>query len=132
MVISGPHKIYLDKSPVHGWGVFATKPIVENEIIEICPIIDMGIKKGESSPILIDYRFNWPQGTADFEKQVICSGYGMMYNHNETPNAAWRSNLENNTFEFYALKNIRQQEEIFTWYGDTNYWNDGRTHTLVI
>jgi SET domain-containing protein len=55
-----------------------------------------------------------------------------MYNHNETPNAAWRSNLENNTFEFYALKNIRQQEEIFVWYGDTNYWNDGRTHTLVI
>ena len=132
MVITSPHKIYLDKSPVHGWGVFATKPIIENEIIEICPIIDMGIKRGESSPILIDYRFNWPQGTADFEKQVVCCGYGMMYNHNETPNAAWRSNLENNTFEFYALKDIRQQEEIFVWYGDTNYWNDGRTHTLVI
>ena len=132
MVITMPHKIYLDKSPIHGWGIFANQPIFENEIFEVCPIIDMGINKGESSPILVDYRFNWPQGTPNFEKQVVCSGYGMMYNHSETPNAAWRSNEENNTFEFYSIKPIRPQEEIFVWYGDMNYWNDGRNHTNVI
>ena len=127
-----PHKIYLDKSPIHGWGIFANQPIFENEIIEICPIIDMGLNKGEISQILVDYRFNWPQGTLNFEKQVVCSGYGMMYNHSETPNAAWRSNTENNTFEFYSIKPIRPQEEIFVWYGDMSYWNDGRQHTKVI
>lgn len=127
-----PHKIYLDRSPIHGWGVFANQPIFENEVIEVCPIIDIGLKLGEASHILIDYRFNWPQGESDHHKQVICSGYGMMYNHNETPNASWRSNQENKTFEFYALKYIRPQEEIFVWYGDHNYWNDGRQHTKVI
>ena len=132
MYITIPQKIYLDNSPVHGWGVFANQPISENEIIEVCPIIDMGLNFGDVSHILIDYRFNWPQGTPNFEKQVICSGYGMMYNHNENPNAAWRSNIENNTFEFYAVRPIRPQEEIFIWYGDINYWNDGRNHTKVI
>ena len=132
MVITTPIKIYLDKSPIHGWGVFANQPIAENEIIEICPVIDMGVMFGEVTHILIDYRFNWPQGTPNYEKQVVCSGYGMMYNHNETPNAAWRSNIENNTFEFYSIKPIRPQEEIFVWYGDMNYWNDGRQHTNVI
>ena len=132
MVITTPIKIYLDKSPIHGWGVFANQPIAENEIIEICPVIDMGVVFGEVTHILIDYRFNWPQGTPNYEKQVVCSGYGMMYNHNETPNAAWRSNIENNTFEFYSIKPIRPQEEIFVWYGDMNYWNDGRNHTNVI
>jgi SET domain-containing protein len=131
MIITMPHKIYMDKSPIHGWGVFANQPIFENEIIEICPVIDMGMNKGEISQILVDYRFNWPQGSVS-EKQVVCSGYGMMYNHKETPNAAWRSNIENNTFEFYAIKPIRPQEEIFVWYGDINYWNDGRQHTNVI
>lgn len=132
MVITIPDKIYIDKSPVHGWGVFANQPISENEIIEICPIIDMGMSVGEVSHILIDYRFNWPQGTSEVEKQVVCSGYGMLYNHSESPNASWRSNLENKTFEFYSTKQIRPQEEIFIWYGDTNYWNDGRMHTKVI
>jgi len=132
MVITTPIKIYLDKSPIHGWGVFANQSIAENEIIEICPVIDMGIYFGDVSHILIDYRFNWPQGTPNYEKQVVCSGYGMMYNHSENPNAAWRSNEENNTFEFYSIKPIRPQEEIFIWYGDMNYWNDGRTHTNVI
>jgi SET domain-containing protein len=132
MVITTPIKIYLDKSPIHGWGVFANQPIDENEIIEICPVIDMGVMFGEVTHILIDYRFNWPQGTPNYEKQVVCSGYGMMYNHSEIPNAAWRSNIENNTFEFYSIKPIRPQEEIFVWYGDMNYWNDGRQHTNVI
>lgn len=132
MSIITTEKIYLDKSPIHGWGVFASKAIAENEIIEVCPIIDMSLQKGETSHILIDYRFNWPQGTSNWEKQVVCSGYGMMYNHSNSPNASWRSNLENNTFEFFAVKDIKPQEEIFVWYGGVEYWNDGRTHTNVI
>ena len=129
MKISIPHKIYIAHSPIHGLGVFANEIIYEGEIIEICPVIDMGLNR-ESSSILIDYRFNWPQGN-DWTTQVVPTGYGMLYNHSDKPNSNWRSNSENNTFEFYATKQINPNEEILTYYGDMSYWNDGRVHTNI-
>ena len=132
MRIDIPSKIYVDNSPIHGLGVFAKEQILVDEIFEICPVIDLGMKFGESSHILIDYRFNWPQGVSPWDKQVVSTGFSLLYNHNNTPNAAWRSNLENNTFEFYTIKSIKSGEEVFVWYGDVNYWNDGRTHISVV
>jgi hypothetical protein len=55
-------KIYIDKSPVHGWGVFAKQDIKSGELIEECPVLTLPILKGDVTPLLIDYRFNWPQG----------------------------------------------------------------------
>ena len=129
--IQTPYRIELRSSPIHGLGVFAIEKIKSGEIIEICPVIDMGIPKGESTHILIDYRFNWPQGM-EWEKQVVATGFAMMYNHSDTPNASWRSNLDLNSFEFYAVKDIEIDEEIFVWYGNVDYWNDGRLNTKVI
>jgi SET domain-containing protein len=125
MRINPPTKIYVESSPIHGLGVFASEDINEGEILEVCPVID-------TSHILIDYRFNWPQGGNPWDKQVVSTGFALLYNHSSTPNAAWRSNLENNTFEFYSIKNIKSGEEVFVWYGDISYWNDGRTHTNIV
>jgi SET domain-containing protein len=130
-MIEVPKKIYIDKSSIHGIGVFANDFIPENEIIEICPVIDMGMNFGELSHILLNYRFNWPQGSVNFEKQVVCVGYGMLYNHSNTPNAAWRSNIELNSFEFFAIKPIEKGQEIFVWYGNEDYWNDGRSNIEI-
>ena len=132
MRINPPTKIYVESSPIHGLGVFASEDINEGEILEVCTVIDMGMKFGDNSHILIDYRFNWPQGGSPWDKQVVSTGFALLYNHSNTPNAAWRSNLENNTFEFYSIKNIKAGEEVFVWYGDVSYWNDGRTHTNVV
>jgi SET domain-containing protein len=107
--------------------VFALEKIYEGEIIEICPVIDMGLNK-EPSHILIDYRFNWPQGLSEWEKQVVPAGYGMLYNHSNNPNVLWRSDVVNNTFEFYAIKEINPNEEILTYYGSVEYWSDGRSN----
>jgi SET domain-containing protein len=120
-----PKKIYISNSDIHGLGVFALEKIYEGEIIEICPVIDMGLNK-EPSHILIDYRFNWPQGLSEWEKQVVPAGYGMLYNHSNNPNVLWRSDVVNNTFEFYAIKEINPNEEILTYYGSVEYWSDGR------
>jgi SET domain-containing protein len=132
MRLDPPTKIYVDNSPIHGLGVFAKEQISEGDIIEICPVIDMGMTFGESSNILIDYRFNWPQGGGNWIKQVVATGFGMLYNHSDDANANWRSNFETNSFEFYATKNINPGDEIFVWYGDISYWNDGRNHTNII
>jgi SET domain-containing protein len=132
MKILPPTKIYVAKSTIHGLGVFASEKIYEGEIFELCPVIDIGMIRGETSNILIDYRFNWPQGTVNWEKQVVSCGFGNLYNHSNNPNASWRSNIENNCFEFFATKDIETDKEIFVWYGGVDYWNDGRNHTEVV
>ena len=57
--IFSPSKIYVDKSPVHGWGVFAKETINEGEIFEEVPVLELPINKGEVTSLLIDYRFNF-------------------------------------------------------------------------
>jgi len=130
MQIIPPKKIYVTKSPIHGYGVFASETIFEGEVIEECPIYDLNIPFGTASSLFIDYRFNWPQGDT-WEKQVLAWGYGSLYNHSNNPNAYWRSNLEKETFEFVCSKQINYGEEILVYYGGDAYWTDGRTHTEI-
>jgi SET domain-containing protein len=125
-------KIYADKSPVHGWGVFAKEDIMEGEIFEECPVLSLPLNYGETSALLIDYRFNWPSGVMEWQEQVVALGFGSLYNHNENANAYWYSDNENRTFKFVSNRIIKQGEEIFVWYGDVSYWNDGRTHISVV
>ena len=127
-MIQAPTKIYVAKSPVHGWGVFAKEKILTGELIEECPVLDLPIEKGEVTSLLIDYRFNFPSGT-EWESQVVALGYGSLYNHSDQANAYWVSDNLARTFKFIASRDIEAGEEIFTYYGDASYWNDGRTHT---
>ena len=129
--IFSPSKIYVDKSPVHGWGVFAKETINEGEIFEEVPVLELPINKGEVTSLLINYRFNWPQGV-EWDKQVVGLGFASLYNHSNDANAYWVSDLEKNTFKFISNKKISSGDEIFIWYGDVNYWNDGRNHTAVV
>ena len=129
--INPPTKIYVDKSPVHGWGVFASQDIETGEIIEEVPVLELPINKGEVTSLLIDYRFNWPQGV-EWDKQVVGLGFASLYNHSNDANAYWVSDLEKNTFKFISNKKISSGDEIFIWYGDVNYWTDGRNHTAIV
>jgi len=124
--IFSPKKIYVNKSKIHGLGVFASEKIVTGELIEECPILTLPMKFGDKSGLMLDYRFNWPSGTLDWDEQVISLGFGSLYNHSETPNATWRSNNDKRTFEFICIKDIIPDEEILVWYGGESYWNDGR------
>lgn len=129
--INPPTKVYVDKSPIHGWGVFASEDIIEGEVIEEVPVLTLPINKGEVSGILLDYRFNWPQGV-EWEEQVIGLGFASLYNHSDTANAYWVSDLDKKTFKFISNRDISAGEEILIWYGDISYWNDGRDHINVI
>jgi tRNA-specific adenosine deaminase 3 len=123
------HKIQLRKSPVHGWGVFAKEMIFKNEILEEIPFLILPINKGEISPLFIDYRFNFPTG--DWKYQVLPMGFACYYNHSNTPNAGWYTDEENEIFVFSSNRLIDKDEEICTYYGDVNYWNDGRARIGV-
>ena len=129
--INPPTKIFVSNSPIHGLGVFSKDFIEEGEIIEESPIITLPINKGELSGILLDYRFNWPTGL-DWQEQVVGLGFASLYNHSENPNAYWVSDTQRKTFKFISKRVINPMEEIFVYYGDSSYWNDGRNHIEVI
>ena len=122
-------KIELRKSPIHGWGVFAKENIQQNELLEEIPFLILPINKGETSSLFIDYRYNFPSG--NWKYQVMAMGFAAYYNHSNTPNAGWYTDEENEIFVFITNKFIQKDSEIFTYYGDIDYWNDGRTHTEV-
>jgi len=132
LVITPPKKICVKNSPVHGLGIFATEKIIAGELIEECPILSLPMKFGETSSLFIDYRFNWPSGSSQWEEQVVALGFASLYNHSENPNAYWFSNYEKRTFSFVSSRDIEPGEEIFVWYGDVSYWNDGRNHISVV
>jgi len=124
------NKIEVRRSPIHGWGVFAKEDIKANEILEETYFLVIPTAQGEASSIFIDYRFNFPR--VNHKYQVIPFGFACIYNHSNDPNAKWETDEENNIFTFSAVKDIKKDEEICTFYGGENYWMDGRNHTKII
>lgn len=97
--------------------------------MEEVPFLILPMKKGESSSLFLDYRFNFP--SIDWKYQVLPAGFSCYYNHSNNPNSGWYTDEANEIFVFTANKDIKKDEEIFTYYGDVSYWNDGRTHTQL-
>lgn len=116
-------KVEVKDSPGKGLGVFATNYILAGEVIEECHLVTLPIPNGEPSDMLIDYRFNWPQDS-ETQEQVIPFGNGCIYNHNDNNNAIWRDHPRYKAFQFVAIKDIHPGEEICTYYGGDDYWNE--------
>lgn len=127
-----PNKIYVARSPIHGLGVFASEDIQNGEIFEITPIIDVVLSKEEDlgREFLYDYRFAYYEN-GKITKLVLALGYGSLYNHGDKPNANWKLNRDLNMFEFYALQDIKKNEEVLIYYGDKEYW-EARPHTQQV
>jgi SET domain-containing protein len=112
-------KIYVDDSPVHGRGVFASEPIKKGEILEECHFFLLP-KDSSYEQILNDHFFSWPKRTT--ESFAICLGYGSIFNHSDNEfNADWETDTQKNKFIFFAIRDIQEGEEIFT-----NYQKSGK------
>ena len=132
MELFAGHKIRVASSPIHGLGVFASQDISAGELIEECSFLELPIENGESSSLLIDYRFNYPSGPmTPLTKQVVVLGSGSLYNHSDNADAYWVTDSRSKTFKFFASRDILAGEEIFTYYGDSSYWADGRGSTEI-
>ena len=125
-MIELPTKIYINKSPIHGWGVFAKEIILKDELVEETPYVSI-FKRGEeklecNKNLLFDYRFAFP-ANINWEEQVIPFGCGCIYNHSDDANAYWETDVERNTLKYKAKRIIKPGEEICTYYGPVSYWN---------
>lgn len=95
-----------------GRGIFASRDFGEGELIESCPVIALPDARDRARlrrTGLINYYFLWgPERT----HAAICLGYGSLYNHSYEPNARWEKRIEDERMDFYAIRPIREGEEI--------------------
>ena len=130
-----PLKIQVKISEGRGFGCFAVDEIKKNEVFEECYCLP--VRSGGLS----DYIFTFTKLnpiTINFQRPhetVLSLGFGSIYNHSKTPNADWRIHKEylkqsKRVFQFFALRDIFPEQEIFIYYGD-NYWK-GRTNVKLI
>jgi uncharacterized protein len=103
-------KVQIANSAISGWGVFATKAFVEDELIEECPAI---LLKKPRPPALADYLFRW-----DDDHGSLLLGCGSLYNHSKDANAYYQLDYENKLILFFALRDLEPGEEIVISYGD--------------
>ncbi|MCE2789591.1 MAG: EamA family transporter, partial [Saprospiraceae bacterium] len=103
--------LYIANSEGRGRGVFTTQNIEEGDIIEVCQIIL--IPKHQLPVIhktkLHDYYFLWGE---DLSECAIALGFGSLYNHETYPNANFILDLENETIDIFAIRQISEGEEI--------------------
>lgn len=105
-------KIYVEDSPIHGRGVFASDFIKAGEILEECHFIKIPI--GEYPKELQDHFFAWPKNVQN--DYCICLGYGSIYNHSDYNSASWETDPSNKKFIFFATRDINPGEEIYLNY----------------
>ncbi len=115
--ITPTNKVYIAKStiPHAGRGVFAKKAINKGESIEVCPVIVLSKDEWFESAhiILADYYFHWLD--SNFSVCMVL-GFGSLYNNSKTPDADFKRNFEARTMSFFALNDIKKDQEIFISY----------------
>ena len=117
--LHSPIKCKVKETPDKGFGVFATAPIVKDELIEECRLVMLPTPKCMPD-ILDDYKFSYPVGGKD---SAIALGLASLYNHSYSPNVFWRDHPRyKEVFQFIALRNIHPGEELCTFYGN-KYFN---------
>lgn len=105
-------KIRICRSPVQGWGVFTKEDIAKYEILEESPIIIVDNEELGNPHNLIRY-FASLKG---HHSQFIGLGSGSLYNHSADPNVEWYVDGVNYIQIYYAIKDIKAGEELFSCY----------------
>jgi len=99
-------------SPGKGKGVFATKKILKEELIESAPLLVIPEKQWPfvSSTVLADYFFETEE-----EHAAIALGYASLYNHSFDPNADYI--VADDKIILTAIEDINIGDEITIDYG---------------
>lgn len=106
-------KIYIARSRLNaaGRGVFAASNIQKGELIEKCPVI--AISEHDTAHIseesLVTYMYYFGEKK---ERSAVALGFGSIYNHTDAPNAMYKENYQEQVIEFWAIRDIKKNEEI--------------------
>lgn len=111
-----PADVYVHKSEIEhgGFGVFANKKFIKNEIIEIAPYIILEHYNTNNYGVLKNYVY-YIKGTSNV---ALSLGFGSLYNCSKSPNVNFviDSSLTR-LMIFYACCDIDIHDELFINYG---------------
>lgn len=108
------------KNTKRGFGVFSTKNIVSNTVIEHSPYSSCWSSKWQETPEdLRKIVFSYPKNSDNY---VIGLGYISIYNHSDNNNADWFTT--EGGLLIRSIKDIKMGEEVFINYGHA-YWSGG-------
>lgn len=111
--ICAAKEVFVGDSPGRGRGVFARRAFHPDELIETCPVIVLA----PSETALIDatklynYYFGW-----EGDRAAIALGFGSLYNHSRTPNAAYAKDYAAGVIRVRAISSIAPGGEILIRY----------------
>lgn len=94
----------------YGKGLFATRDIPKDELIEVSPVLISPKNEWKylKKTILFNYCFYW----GEKKDTAIALGYGSLFNHSYTPNVTYDYNDQNLTIEFYTIDDIKLGAEL--------------------
>jgi hypothetical protein len=104
-----------DTGTPKGRGVFASRPITEGEVVELCPAIVL-TPLGALSEALQNYVYCWSKlakcpSSAALEL-ALALGYGSMYNHDNPSNLRYEALPDTGCMRFIAVRYIEAHEEL--------------------
>jgi len=123
--------LHLISNTPKGRGVFAERDIESGSVIETCPVLVLDpvadINYIEKTS-LNHYTYMWPyrdlSGRA-IKTQAVVFGLGSMFNHSrDHQNIGWKRDVDREVILYYALRDIRQGEELCISYGDRLTFED--------
>ncbi len=102
-------------SPNRGKGVFTTKNIAIDTVIEISPVIVLKPKERQilEATKLFYYVFEWGKSK---RQAAMALGYISMYNHSYDANCEYEMDYEAETISIKTVKNIKKGEELYINY----------------
>ena len=107
--------IEIKRSNKKGLGVFATRDIVQDTLIEVSPVILLSPEDTEkiNDTHLYNYYFSWNE---DQKSSAIALGYVSIYNHQVDSNCFYETYFEDKLIKIITRKNIKKGEELFINY----------------
>lgn len=101
-------------SSIDRYGVFATKDLAPNEVIEECPVVIFRpLSEGDRQEAFLNRTFSW-----DDNSHALALGYGSIYNHGDDFNATFSIDRDDGVIKFVAAKPIAAGAEVLVYYGD--------------
>ncbi len=108
-----------DTKTAKGRGVYATRPVLSGETIEICPVIVFPADWDDMPKEIQRVVYAWGHLTNGPPSNCIAMGWGSMYNHENPANVRYTADAENNCMVFTAARNIEAGEELTINYNET-------------
>jgi hypothetical protein len=123
--LRGPSpKIQVQRSPIHGYGIFAVADIEADELLEESLLLELGLRMTLITDAVIkDYVFAKKDDfSPEYGHKVLFGlGYLSLYNHQDEPNAKQKFDYQRKIGRVYAKTPIKSGDELFISYG-RNYF----------